>query len=185
MVWPHEDLAAVSAVRWQLSSSRLGDQAPVKYSLVSPSRPSPGPTANRLSQGLASGPRWSGLGPLLRKLPGPTLQARLHLFCWDLSPLLTLATIVHLNTLTDQETEARQTGLRDDFLSLFSRPCEVALGCAHRKKTHLPTWSVGYALHKRYDSNPRQSTDSLAGQLGETKCQPRACPLKAMLAPAP
>lgn len=55
MVWPQEDLATISVVRWQPFSSSLDDQACVKYSLCLPLTPPPGPTANFLLGGWGIG----------------------------------------------------------------------------------------------------------------------------------
>lgn len=80
-----------------------------------------------------------GLDLLSRKprcLKTPRAKASCHA-AGRLSLLLTLATIIHLNTLTDQETEAGETSMCA-FLSLLSPTREGMLGCAHKKKINLP-----------------------------------------------
>lgn len=112
-----------------------------------------------------------GLNLLSGKPPCVKILRAIFLpLCGHLPSLLTLAATVH------PDRGGYVVTARAPFRPFMKLCWEV-----YTKKIHLPPkQSVWQALHKRYDYNPKQSTDSLSGQLGDTKNQPKACPLKAI-----
>lgn len=156
MVWPHEDLATVSVVRWRPFSPPGLAIRPSQTEPGSPPHHSQPPSMRVRDWRMVCSCLWSrhplqettlrGLG--MARPPPMLLGVSLH--SSPGSPSFT--------RIPYQIGKLRQERENTCCLSLFTPAWEARRGCTHRKKIHLPI-----KLHECCDVNPPPSTNACSG----------------------